>query len=269
MPNVETSKRNLNKAHPRTSAEVIADQKEQAAKEKAARAAAKAEETKSMVPAGPASNAVALPDNRPPIQRYIDEIAPANIVGRMIKFSKEGQFVTADDDEPVEETAEFIALCDQTLIGWIKFHPDEDVPPDRRQGLLYDGFVMPPRDTLGDLDPSQWAEGLSTKPEDPWRHQVCLVLQRTGTTEIFTYVTTSLTGRRAVGNLLRHYDRMQRLNPGELPVVKLKAGGFNHRDPRVGWVATPVFAVVGRAPRDSAAKPDTSIEADLNDKIPI
>jgi hypothetical protein len=142
------------------------------------------------------------------------------------------------------------------------------VPPDRVQGLLYDGFVMPPRDALGDLNPSQWAEGLSGQPEDPWRHQVCLVLQRTDTAELFTFVTTSLTGRRAVGNLLRHYDRMQRLNPGELPVVKLKPGGFNHRDPRVGWVATPQFQIVGRAPRDSVAKPDTSVAADMNDQIP-
>jgi hypothetical protein len=45
-------------------------------------------------------------------------------------------------------------------------------------------------------------------------------------------------------------------------------GGFQHRDERVGWVATPVFAVVGRTPKDSAAKPDTSLAADMNDEIP-
>jgi hypothetical protein len=49
----------------------------------------------------------------------------------------------------------------------------------------------------------------------------------------------------------------------------LKVGGFNHRDDRVGWVSTPVFAVVGRAPKESAAKPDTSLTADLQDKIPF
>jgi hypothetical protein len=244
MPNVQAAKRGtIDKAHPRTLSEIIDEQRSQAAKEKAA----KAESAKAVVPAKPASAAVALPDNRPPVQKYIDEIAPANIVGRMIKFSKEGQFVTADDDEPVEETAEFVALCDQTLIGWIKFHREDDAPPDRVQGLLYDGFIMPARDTLGDLDPGQWAEGLSGLPEDPWRHQICLVLQRTDTAELFTFVTTSLTGRRAIGNLLRHYDRMQRLTPGELPVVKLKPGGFNHRDPRVGWVVVPQFQIVGRA----------------------
>jgi len=77
-----------------------------------------------------------------------------------------------------------------------------------------------------------------------------------------------MTGRRAVGNLLRHYDRMQKMHADELLVVRLKTGGFNHRDERIGWVHTPVFAVVGRAPRDGAVKPDTSLPTDLNDQIP-
>jgi len=37
------------------------------------------------------STALAAPDNRSDVQRYIDEIAPASIVGRMVKFSKDGQ----------------------------------------------------------------------------------------------------------------------------------------------------------------------------------
>ena len=53
------------------------------------------------------------------------------------------------------------------------------------------------------------------------------------------------------------------------PVIRLKVGGFQHRDERVGWVHVPVFAVVGRAPKDSAAKPDTSIGADMSDEIPF
>ena len=202
-------------------------------------------------------------------RRSISTTSPSGIVGRLVKFSKDGKFVFADTDEPVDEAAEFIALCDQTLIGWIKFHNDGETPPDRVQGLLYDGFHMPTRQSLGDLDQSTWQDGLSGAPEDPWKHQVCLVLQRTGTNGLFTFATISQTGRRAIGNLLRHYDRMQRINPGELPVVRLRAGGFNHRDERVGWVPTPVFAIVGRAPRDSAAKPDTGVAADLNDQIPF
>jgi hypothetical protein len=276
------------RARGRTPEEINAQQKEQAAKDKAARkatplsakpAGAVAAVTPEVLaetgklPTLAAGTAVAMPapDNRTNVQRYVDEIAPANIVGRLIKFGKEGAFVTADDGEPVSESADFLALCDETLIGWIKFSKssgDDATPPERVQGLLYDGFVMPPRNTLGDNDQTQWEAGLSGQLEDPWKHQVCLVLQNTETKEFYTFATTSLTGRRSVGNLLRHFDRMQRTNVGEVPIVRLKAGGFNHRDDRIGWVSTPVFAVVGRAPRDSAAKPDTAA-ADMNDRIPF
>jgi hypothetical protein len=277
-------------AHParargRSPEEITAQQREQAAKDAAARKAAapSAKPTSAAqaitpeilaetgkLPTKAAGSAVAMPDSRSNVQKYVDEIAPANIVGRLIKFGKEGTFVFADVGEPVPEGADFLALCDETLIGWIKFSRDDDTPPERVQGLLYDGFLMPPRSALGDLDQSQWEPGLSGAPEDPWKHQVCLVLQNTETKEFYTFATTSLTGRRAVGNLLRHYDRMQRTNAGEAPIVRLKAGGFNHRDDRIGWVATPVFAVVGRAPRDSAAKPDTSVAADMGgDQIPF
>jgi hypothetical protein len=159
-------------------------------------------------------------------------------------------------------------LADETFYGWIKYH-DDGTPPEKHMGRLYDGFVMPKRETLGDLDQSEWSTGLSGQPEDPWKHQICIVLQQGDTKELFTFATTSPTGRRAVGTLLRHYDRIRRTNPDELPVVRLRPGGYQHRDERIGWVATPAFPVVGRAPRDSAAKPDTSIGADLQDEIPF
>jgi hypothetical protein len=255
-------------AYRRTPEQIAAEQKEQAAALKAAKAAPATPTATAIVPAKPASTAVAVPDSRTPMQAYLDEVAPASMVGRLIKFSKDGTFCTADDTEPVSDDADFIALCDETLVGWIKFGED-GTPPTKIMGLLYDGFVMPSRGSLGDNDESEWPAGLSGQPADPWLHQMNLVLQHAETKELFTFSTTSSTGRRAVGNLLRHYNRMQKTNSGEVPVVKLKAGGFNHRDTRVGWVSTPVFAVVGRAPRDSAAKPDTSIEADMSDEIPF
>jgi hypothetical protein len=161
--------------------------------------------------------------------------------------------------------AEFIVLADETLVGWIKFNGAGEAP-DRVGGLLFDGFVLPLRESLGDLDESAWEEGLNGQPQDPWLHQQNLVLQRTDTQELFTFSTTSKTGRKAVGNLLRHYTRMKKSHPDELPVVRLGKGGFQHSDQRVGFVVTPVFVVVGRAPRDSAATPDTSVGTFLNDE---
>jgi hypothetical protein len=248
-----------------TPEQIKRDHQQQAARELAQRKAvqmpAKAKDETAL--------ATAATDNRTPVQRYLDEIAPSGIVGRLIKFSKEGSFTTVDDGEPVSSDADFIALCDETLIGWIKFDANGEAPPARAMGLLYSGFVMPDRASLGDDASAQWPIGLSGQPADPWQHQVCIVLQNTETNMLYTFATTSQTGRRAVGNLLKHYDRMQRTNPGELPVVRLRPGGYEHRDERIGWVHTPTFVVVGRAPRDSAAKPDTSLAADMNDELPL
>jgi hypothetical protein len=259
----------------RTTAQALAQQKADAERERTARAAAAKPQddldtvldaVKGAAVTTAAPTAVALPDGRTPREVYLDEVAPAAIVGRLAKFSREGTFVTADDEAEIADTTDLVALCDQTLVGWLRFN--DDAPPDRVMGLLYDGFVPPPRSQLGDLDQAKWPAGLSGAPEDPWRHQMYLVLQGANS-ELFTFATSSMTGRRAVGNLLRHYDRMQKTHPDELPVVRLKTGGFQHRDERIGWVHTPVFAVVGRAPRDSAAKPDTSLSADLNDQLPL
>jgi hypothetical protein len=265
MTTTTQSKQRIAKSHPRTAEQVVADQKEQAAKEKAQRVAAAAT---AAVTAKSNGGAVAVADTRSPIDQYLDEVAPASIVGRMIKFSKDGEFVTHDDGETVGEDGDFTALCDQTLVGWIKFN-GEGEPPTRHMGLLYDGFAMPPRATLGDDDPTTWEVGLDDKPADPWQHHMYVVLQRGDTGELYTYVTSSITGRRAVGNLLRHYNRLQKTHPDQYPVIRLKVGGFQHRDERVGWVKVPVLAVVGRAQKDSAAKPDSSAAADMSDEIPF
>jgi hypothetical protein len=256
------------KARPRTSEQVVADQKDQAAREKAARekaapAAVEKKPATDVVPAIPTATAVAIPDNRTPLDAYLDEVAPAMMVGRMVKFS-----VTRDDGKAIADDIDFVALCDQTLVGWVKFN-GEGEPPTRHMGLLFDRFALPPRDTLGDDDQTQWETGLDGKPADPWQHHMYLVLQRGDTGELFTFVTSSQTGRRAVGTLLRHYKRMRLTSPDQYPVVRLKTAGFQHSDDRVGWVATPALTVVGRAAKDSVAKPDTSVAADLNDQIPF
>ena len=57
---------------------------------------------------------------------------PSGIVGRRIKFVK-GAFVTHDDNQEIPPDDEFIALCDQTLVGWLRFH-GENEPPTQIMG---------------------------------------------------------------------------------------------------------------------------------------
>ena len=168
--------------------------------------------TPSSAPATAASTVVAT-YNQNYRQRYLDEVAPSGIAGRLVKFSKDGEFVTSDDGKPLPESDEYILLADDTLVGWCKFNGPGEAPY-KAMGLLFDGFVMPPRESLGDLDPAAWELGLDGQPADPWQHHQCLVLQNTDTQELFTFTTASRTGRRAVGTLLRHYERMQRDAPG-------------------------------------------------------
>jgi hypothetical protein len=239
--------------------QILEEQKRQADKDKAA------SNGSAPVPRGNGS-AVAIPDNRDIMDRYLDDVAPATAPGRGIKFSK-GKFVFTDNDEAVPEGAIYKALCDQTLIAWLKFH-GPGVPPDKIAGLLYQGFDLPPRDALGDNDPMQWETGLDGKPSDPWVHQISLVLESSESGELFTFITGSLTGRKAVGNLLRHFNQMERRREDAYPLVQLRTNSFQHKDPRVGKVLVPNLVVCGRVQKDGTARP-AAVEAPFNDDVPF
>jgi hypothetical protein len=206
-------------------------------------------------------------DARPYRARYLDEIAPSGIAGRLMKFSKAGTFVTTDDDAEIPQGTMFVVHADQTVIGWQRFgEPGE--APERVAGALYDGFTLPLRDTLGDMDPDAWEVGLSGEPTDPWSHFMYLVLENSVTHELYTFATSSKTGRRAVGTLLKHYDRTRKSAPDSYPVVKLSVGSFKHRDSRIGHVSVPVFVVVGQHQRNSASPAPTTTAEILDDELP-
>ena len=57
-------------------------------------------------------------------------------------------------------------------------------------------------------------------------------------------MTSSKTGRAPSAMLLKHYDRLRKDHPGMVPLVRLRSGGFQHKDPRVGWVNKPMFVIV-------------------------
>jgi hypothetical protein len=252
------------KRRGRTPEEIAEDQREQAAKLKAAKVAT------ANVPATVTATPPATleTDSRSPVERYIDEICPTGIAGQMMKFTREGQFVIAETKEEISSDRDFVALCAETLIGYIKFSEQEDEPPERRQGLLYQGFVLPPRQSLGDNNPEDWPLGLSGQPEDPWKHQMYLVLQDPQSEALFTFITASVTGRRAVGNLLRHYDRLRRNHPDANPIVRLRPSGFMSKRKGVGWVHTPSFVVMGHTGKTPTAVPKTDAASDMNDQIP-
>jgi len=233
---------------PRTIKQVLAEQQRQADRDRALKPAHAVAPLKPVMPD--------IPDTRSAREKYLDEVAPSGIVGRLIKFSKEGRFTFDDTGETVSEGEDFVCLCDQTLVSWVRFNDGE--APTRIGGLLYRGFVLPPRAELGVSNEADWPIGLSGKPEDPWKHEQLVVLRRPATLELATFSTMSKTGRRAVGTLLKHYDRLQPSNPGAYPVVRLTPGSYT--DKLYGKVPVPNFVVVGMAAGLSAEVPDTSLK---------
>ena len=226
-------------------------------------------ERKANLPAPPPPTTVAVPDNRTAMEVYADEAAPV-AMENPFKFNPKG---TPDywnfSDEAVPDE-DYTALCDELAIAYVRFNGPGN-PPTRILGRPADGFRLPPPETLPDRDRTQWQLGLNNEPEDPYQRHDYLPLQRTSTGEIYTFCAQSKTQRGAVGNLIRYYNRAQKQKEtaGTYPVVRLRVGIRQHSDPRIGSYRIPVLAVVGKAAKDSAAKPDTSIGADMGDKIPF
>ena len=81
-----------------------------------------------------------------PVQDYLDTYTVPTIPGTQCRFNgKDAKYVLINGDPmPLEESDTFVFLADQIWGGWIKFHPDENIPPTRIQGLLTDGFRLPP-----------------------------------------------------------------------------------------------------------------------------
>jgi hypothetical protein len=215
----------------------------------------------------PANKTSAIARNDTAVNTYLAEFG-VGMDGTFFKFAKDGKFRTTSDDTEIPEGTELVVVYDQIQAGWIKFN-GKGHEPDRRMGPIFDGFMPPPRESLGDMDESLWEEGLDGKPADPWQHQMLVPLQNPKTDELFIFNTTSITGRREVGNLIKHCARTTKKEPDIYPVVKLQVGGFAHRDERVGWVKTPKFVVVGSAPKDDTVAATSAIGKDLNDTIPF
>src|SRR5262249_44931702 len=181
----------------------------------------------------------ALANGGSPVSAYLAAHG-VGMSGTFFKFAKDGKFRKTSDDEEIPEDTQFVVIYDQIQGGWIKFMGKGN-PPERRQGNWCEVFVPRDRERGGDTEEREWEGGLWGKPADPWQFQLLLPLQHVETNELYVFNTSSITGRRAVDNLIQACSRMQRAEPDVYPVIKLRISGFEHRDERIGWIKTPAF----------------------------
>jgi hypothetical protein len=157
-------------------------------------------------------------------------------IGLLLKFVK-GKYEVGDDEVPLG--TQFVAHIDQLARGYVKFLDGQVA--DRRIGMVADGYKLPPREELGDLDETRWEKDSQGKPRDPWVVQWYLALTRVETGELLTFVTGSKGGISAIGALCRVYARKYGI--GVLPIVALRVRSYKHK--LFGRIETPDFEIVG------------------------
>jgi hypothetical protein len=187
--------------------------------------------------------------------------------GIPVRFNKEGKFILpTEGDKELQEGTQLAVIWDQARGGYQRFGAKGE-RPEFRVDLIFGG-KPPERHELPDNDPAQWPiSDLTGENEDPWREVQMVPLQSIDDGEVYVFSTMSVTGLRAVSNLLSQSARMATKDGDHYPVVKLRCGGYEHK--RFGWVKVPGFERVGKAPKSDITAAVTSIAGDMDDEIPF
>lgn len=148
---------------------------------------------------------------------------------------------------------EYLAHVPLLLRGWVKFGNGGIV--ERRVGKAADGFVVPKRDELGDLDESQWEKDAGGKPRDPWSERWSLPLEHLETGDLALFETGSKGGLNAIRKLCGSYGRNAHKG---LPIIKLVPSSYKNK--KYGPIGIPDLKIVGwEPPLAPIGLPDTSI----------
>jgi hypothetical protein len=184
-----------------------------------------------------------------------------------VRFNKEGKFILPTEaDKELPEGTQLAVIWDQARGGYQRFGGKGE-RPEFRVDLIFGG-QPPGRHELPDNDPAQWpTSDLTGEKEDPWREVQMVPLQSIDDGTVYVFSTMSVTGLRAVANLLTQSARMAAKDGDSYPVIKLRCGGYEHK--RFGWVKVPAFERTGKAPKSDITAAVTSVAGDLDDTIPF
>ena len=201
-----------------------------------------------------------------PFLQYGEAAKQTSIVGELLKFSK-GDWMSGQDNTPIEEGTEFIANLDELLIGWIRW--SEMKPTDHVMGKVSRNYQPPHRNELGDLDSNNWETDERGDYRDPWQKSNYLLLQgvsdRDG--ELFTFTTSSRGGLNAVGDLCLKYGKAIRQKPDQYPVIKIGTGSYMHSNKAFGRIKYPLFEIVGWVPKSKFVSVD-EVERTADEIVP-
>jgi hypothetical protein len=185
-------------------------------------------------------------------EAYGNSITRMTFPGDLLTFTKFGDFVAGRDKQEVPFGTRLVVHVPTMLIGYVRW--ENDMPVDYQMGLLEEGFVPPKRDELGYLDKSQWETYEDGGTKDPWKSSNQVVMTGIDNEVVYTFTTSSKTGRSGLGIVVKEYGRRIRQFPDEYPVVELRRGSYiDRRRPFIGEVRIPVFTIVDWVPAEPHA----------------
>jgi hypothetical protein len=180
-------------------------------------------------------------------EAYGNSVTRMAFPGDLLTFNKYGEYKAGQEKVEVPLGTRLVVHVPTTLIGYVRW--EDSKPVDFQTGLLSEGFVPPKRDELGYLDQAQWETFKNGGVKDPWQLSNQVVMTGVEDSDkVYTFTTTSKTGRSSLGEVLKAYGHHIRQAPDEYPVIELRRRSYRH--PQFGEQRVPVFAIVDWVPAE-------------------
>jgi hypothetical protein len=176
-------------------------------------------------------------------EKYGEAATQRNIIGRLLKFNKFGEFRAGQDEQEIPRGTALIAYMNTLAIGYVRWQDAR--PAEIIMGPVGEGFVPPRREELGHTDQSYWETFDDGRPRDPWQLSNSLVLLDTESGEFYTFNSSSKGGLGAVGELAKVYGKHLRQKPDEMPAIELDVGSYQHPNRAYGEIRFPILRVTG------------------------
>jgi hypothetical protein len=176
----------------------------------------------------------------------LDREIGADVDGEPLRF-KDGGFIRGFDRVDVKLGTKMLLHPASTADGFIRW---EDGKPTEFKLREWNNLTQLPilRDTLGDMDESQWPDG-----KDPWAYTM-MIAMKDAEGVVLAFSTSTEGGKNAVRKVLREWKAQRAKHIGRVPVVSLNADSYEHKVHRTK-VGFPVFEIVGWASWDGEEVP--------------
>lgn len=208
--------------------------------------------------------------------------------GEKITFKKGVWYTgTKKADKKTLEADTLAVEFHQISMVWCKWVEKNDKRVPEFVGLtqLLEGVEFPDRETLGDLDESEWEIGMNGKPDDPWKSIMFIPVRDVDGETIDHIELSSKSASREGLYLFRKLAAELSTHVGELPIVRLDASVYEVELPAVDSKGNPIidkktgkqkttklpvdkpkFEIVGWTPMKECDNPDNSA-AEVSDDV--